>query len=58
MWTMKTHSPWCCKTNRVPNCFACYMASQKEKYWDSVQFFEWETLTLKVDGKWNLSKSN
>lgn len=47
------HAQGCTETSKVPNCFACHMESEKEKYGDNVQFFSGDTLTVEVteDGK-------
>lgn len=49
------HAEWCTIENPMQNCFRCHMDSEKKKYGDSVQFYEWDTLTLWVDKDWNLS---
>lgn len=47
------HATGCTEQTRVPNCFACHMESEKEKYGDNVQFFSGDNLTVEVteDGK-------
>lgn len=42
------HATGCTATSKVPNCFACHMESEKEKYGDNVQFFSGDTLTVGV----------
>lgn len=52
------HAQGCTETSKVPNCFACRMESEKEKYGDNVQFFSGDTLTVEVEEDGQLHVQN
>lgn len=52
------HAQGCIEQNRVPNCFACHMEAEKEKYGDNVQFFSGDTLTVEVAEEGKLHVKN